>query len=74
MLNRSIPQMVPSQYFPVEGAIDPVHTGDPEHLGKGRFMEKCEPKKRENLTREFIHILFNRTCVTLQEMRHKVNV
>lgn len=52
MLNRSISQKVPSQYFPVEGAIDPVQTGDPEHLVKGRFMEKCEPKKkRKNLTR-----------------------
>lgn len=47
VLNRSISQKVPSQYFPVEGAIDPVQTGDPEHLVKGRFMEKCEQKKKE---------------------------
>lgn len=68
---------VPKQYFPVEGAIDPVQTGDPEHLVKGRFMEKCEQKKKtshDQCRGEFIHILFNRTCVTLQEMRHKVNV
>lgn len=39
------------------------------HLVKGRVGEKWGGKKKN-----FIHILLNRTCESLQERRHKVNL
>ena len=46
---------MPNQYFPVEGAIELVQTGDPGQLVKGRVREKWGKKEKKAKRKIYPH-------------------